>query len=59
MYLTKRHLYNNIIQKHKEVEQQRKDVERQRKAEKRKKTQAEKLELLTNQASQSLDDVWN
>ena len=44
--------YNNIIQKRKEVEQQRK-------AEKRKKTQAEKLELLTNQASQALDDVWN
>ena len=52
-------LYNSIIQKRKEVEQQRNEIERQRKAEKRKKTQAEKLELLTNQASQALDDVWN
>jgi hypothetical protein len=44
--------YNNIIQK-------RNEIEHQRKAEKRKKTQAEKLELLTNQASQALDDIWN
>lgn len=43
---------NRIIQK-------RNEIERKHKAEARKKSQTEKLELLTNQASQALDDVWN
>ena len=51
-YKTLETSYNRIIQK-------RNEIERKCKAEASKKSQTEKLELLTNQASQALDDVWN